>query len=105
MIYSEVRLFYYGLLSNRILPNIMENKLAFFVGAGLSKTAGCYDWYSVVQEMFEHPLIKSKGIKKDELLRNARYEELIDYCKQIISAGGREHHFWEIAHKAITFNP
>jgi NAD-dependent SIR2 family protein deacetylase len=90
---------------NKILPYIIQNKCAFFVGAGLSKTAGCYDWYSVIQKMFEHPLIKSKGIEKDELLRNARYEELIDYCQQLFLEGGLEHHFWGIARKAITFNP
>jgi len=90
---------------NKILPYILENKCAFFVGAGLSKVAGCYDWDSVVQKMLDHPLIRGKGINRDELVGAALNEELIDYCQQLFLEGNEEHQFWGIARKAITFNP
>jgi hypothetical protein len=57
---------------NSILPFIKEQSCALFIGAGLSRIAGCYDWDSIVKEMLDHPLVKSKGVDKDELIGTMR---------------------------------
>jgi hypothetical protein len=90
---------------NNILPYIRERKCALFIGAGLSIMAGCYDWDSIVREMLDHPLVKSKGIEKKDLLGKVRNDELIEYCQQLFIEGNEEHQFWGIARRAINFNP
>lgn len=90
---------------NDILPYIKEQRCGLFIGAGLSRMAGCYDWDSIVKEMLDHPLIKDKGIKANDLIGKVRNDELIEYCQQLFTEGKEEHQFWGIARRAITFNP
>jgi hypothetical protein len=87
------------------LPFIKEERCALFIGAGLSRIAGCYDWDSIVKEMLDHPLVKSKGIEKNELMGRMRNDELIGYCQQLFLESNEEHKFWGIARRAIMFNP
>lgn len=90
---------------NDILPYIREQRCALFIGAGLSRMAGCYDWDSIVKEMLDHTLMKNKGIKTKDLIGKVRNDELIEYCQQLFIEGNEEHQFWGIARRAITFNP
>jgi len=85
---------------NEILPYIDKEECAFFIGAGLSKIAGCYDWDSVVQEMLNDPLIKEKEIKKDELPND--YPTIINFCKNIYQENNAEDKFWGIVRRAVS---
>lgn len=87
------------------MPYIREQKCGLFIGAGLSRMAGCYDWDSIVKEMLNHTLIKGKGIEAKDLIGKVRNDELIEYCQQLFTEGNEEHQFWGMARKAITFNP
>lgn len=90
---------------NDILPYIREQRCGLFIGAGLSRIAGCYDWDSIVKEMLDHALIKGKGIDSKDLIgKKLRNDELIEYCQQLFTEGNEEHQFWGIARRAITFN-
>lgn len=89
---------------NDILPYIREQKCALFIGAGISKIAGCYDWDSVVNDMFAHPIIQAKEIKKEDLTRKFSNEELISYCYQLFIENDIERDYWGIARKAIFFD-
>ena len=90
---------------NDILPHIKEQRCGLFIGAGLSRIAGCYDWDSIVKEMLDHPLIVTRGIKKEELMTNLRNEELILFCKRIFAENNGEETFWGIARRAMYPEP
>lgn len=89
---------------NDILPYIEKRQCAIFVGAGISKIAGCYDWDSIIKEMFAHPTIQGKGIRKEDLTRQFSNEELISYCYQLFAESATERDYWGIARKAILFD-
>ncbi|MCL5023939.1 MAG: hypothetical protein M1497_11365 [Nitrospirae bacterium] len=90
---------------NEILPYMREQRCGLFIGAGLSKIAGCYDWNSIVREMFTHSVVTRKGIKLEELPSDSRNEDLILFYKQLFIEGNEEDAFWGIARRVIYPEP
>jgi len=90
---------------NELIPHFLNGECILFIGAGLSKIAGCYDWNSIVEEMIDHEVIKRR-INPNELERNRfSNEELIDFCFQCFKENGKEHDFWGIVRKALIKDP
>lgn len=90
---------------SEILPYILNGQCVLFIGAGISKIAGCYDWDSVVREMISHDVIK-KRINPNELDNNRlANEELIEFCLQEFTNSGKENDFWGIVRKALMKDP
>lgn len=91
---------------DEIVPHILNNDCIFFIGAGLSNLAGCYDWDAVVKRLIEHEIIKQKKIKYEDLrYRRFSNEELIYFCQQELCNNGKENDFWGIARLAIIKDP
>ena len=50
---------------NKIIPHISNKRCALFIGAGLSRIAGCQDWDTMIEGMLDDPSIREdQGIKK-----------------------------------------
>jgi hypothetical protein len=90
---------------NEILPHITQSKCALFIGAGLSKIAGCYDWDSIVEEMVNKIPITDKPLNPSDILGKFGNEELIGLCHKASIKNGKENIFWGIARRATMFNP
>ena len=90
---------------NEILPYISDKKCILFIGAGLSKIAGCYDWDSVVKKLTEHEVIKKKIKLGDIEKSRLSNEEWIDFCQQELSSNGKENDFWGIVRRAVMREP
>ncbi|RJQ53130.1 MAG: hypothetical protein C4526_07135 [Nitrospiraceae bacterium] len=87
---------------NAVLPYIKHNKCALFIGAGLSKIAGCYDWDSVAKKMLDHIEIQESGIKKEELIGDMENEKILNYCFNIFKRNGNENTYWGIVREALV---
>lgn len=90
---------------NDILPYIKAESCGLFIGAGLSKIAGCYDWDSIVNKMFDHPILKKQGTKREDISATLGNEQLIEYCQHQFEINGAEDDFKGIIRKATTFIP
>ncbi len=91
---------------DEIIPYIRKKEWLLFIGAGLSKIAGCYDWNSVLEDMLDHEVIRGK-VNKEQLKRNQKFsnDELIDFCKKEFMKVEKEHVYWGILRKIIRKNP
>jgi len=89
---------------NDILLYIKQRQCALFIGAGISKIAGCYDWDSVINDMFAHPTIQTKEIRRDDLTQKFSNEELISYCYQLFVEHEIENDYWGIVRNAFLFD-
>jgi len=90
---------------NEILQYVLKGECIIFIGAGLSKIAGCYDWDSIVKEMLVHEVVKNK-INITELDQSQfSNEEVIDFCQREFDRAGKEDDFWGIVRKALIKDP
>ncbi len=90
---------------DEILPFIEQNKCVLFIGAGLSRIAGCYDWNTLVKKLLDDPVISNVDPDAKKLIGRIPNENLIDYCKKTFEEKNEEHKFWGIVRDAILFDP
>ncbi len=90
---------------NAVLPYIKQNKCALFIGAGLSKIAGCDVWKSLVEKMFDNLIFQERRIKKEDLIEKLGNERLMGYCRKVFEEDGKMKEYWGIVRDAIMFQP
>lgn len=89
---------------DRTIDFILQNRSILFIGAGISKIAGCYDWSSVVRELINHPDIKIK-IQTDNIDGSKlSKDEWIEYCLRTLQRVNKENEYWGILRKAIQWD-
>lgn len=85
---------------NSYLVNISEEKAALFIGAGISKIAGCMSLDELSSE------IKSLEIIKQNLVRkNINPRELIAYCKSLLRTDEDRHKFDGVMRNGLYPDP
>lgn len=87
---------------SQALPYFIGGKAVLFIGAGLSKNAGCYDWDTIVKRMLCHPIVKSKNFIDASGFSN---EETIDICYKIFKDENGERYYWDIIIDAFIKDP
>ena len=87
-----------------LLPFISQRRFIIFIGAGISKKAGCYGWDSILKEMFESISFK-KGSFEDLKKSGEDPNILMEFCYKKLAKEKKENLFWKILKKAITPNP
>lgn len=88
-----------------ILPFIKKEKCALFLGAGISKIAGCYDWNMIIRQLVEHESMKDNRVLKELQNSNLSNEEIINLCKKEFIKAGKEREYWVIIERGITEKP
>lgn len=91
---------------DEIIPYIRKKEWLLFIGAGLSKIAGCYDWNSVLDDMLDHEVMRGR-VDKDQIKENQKFsnDELLDFCEKEFIKVGKENVYWGILRKIIHKNP
>lgn len=87
------------------LQYFSKGKVILFLGAGISKIAGCYDWDSIIKELLKDDCIPSHINKDDFIKSNIHNNEKIEFLKRIYIAAEKENKFIGISRKAIIPDP
>jgi len=85
----------------QILPEFLNGKVVLFIGAGLSKVAGCYDWDSLVKKMGKHDYIKGRVELKQLEGRSDNIEIMEFYKREFDKYPDGRKIFWGIIMEAI----
>lgn len=93
-----------GLL-DKSLQYFSTGEVILFLGAGISKIAGCYDWDSIIKELLNDDCVPSH-INKNEFMESDRhYNEKIEFLSKKYIEAEKENKFKGILRKAITADP
>ncbi|MAJ86322.1 MAG: hypothetical protein CL687_05150 [Candidatus Pelagibacter sp.] len=97
-------------LPPEIKTAIKENKLAIFVGAGVSRILGCDSWEQLANNLVEVCFSVNNGdsrlinFKTKERLQNIRdSKELVTICHQLLKQSGNESLFEKQMKKSLCF--
>jgi len=86
-----------------LLPFIFQRRFVIFIGAGISKKAGCYDWDSILKEILKLPSLREKSF--EELKKSGESPRiLIEFCYRKLDEEDKKS-FWKILKKAIRPKP
>lgn len=83
----------------------IEKKVIFFLGAGISRIAGCRDWKAIIVDLLNDDCIPSQ-INKDDFINSKQKNNLkIEFLKKNYFEAKKEKEFWGVLRKATTFEP
>lgn len=90
---------------DKVIKYILNNKCVLFVGAGISKIAGCGDWNWVVKQLIKHLTDKNKIHEIN--LENSHFsnDKWIEYCLEIFRKNDSETEFINILRSALYEDP
>lgn len=100
-------------LKQEIKDAYRRNKLAIFIGAGVSRIAGCIGWQDLARDLIrlcattkrkkdsEHPLINYK--EEVSLLSENDHRKLITIAYQLLKKEGYEDDFWKKMEEELTY--
>jgi hypothetical protein len=94
-------------IPTELLERINEKKVAFFLGAGVSRIIGCGGWKSLasnlVEKCFKEKLINYKV--RESILRIEDPKKTTTICYNILERNGARAIFFDEIRKALTPNP
>lgn len=92
---------------DEVVPYIKKNKCVFFVGAGLSSIAGCFDWKSLVEDMLSDPIIRSEmpNISTDSSEFSSNYQDILGLCMHTFEKANQRNKFWKYIAKSLDEDP
>lgn len=88
---------------NKTIPYFKKGKVVLFIGAGLSRFAGCDPWDAIVKKMAKVDIIKNNHNIRDLTKGGLSYDEIIDFCKVQFIKAGAENKYWGIVREALMF--
>jgi len=87
------------------LNYFFDKKVVLFVGAGISRIAGCYDWNSVIKNLLNDDNLFKDIDKGDFIKSRERNNVKIQFLKNRYINEGKEKKFFAILREAITPDP
>jgi len=90
-----------------LVEKIDEEKLCFFLGAGISKLIGCMGWKSVASNLVER-CFRQKCINykvRESILKIDNAKKTITICYDVLCKNGFKNDFFDEVEKALTSKP
>ncbi|MFA5097849.1 MAG: SIR2 family protein [Candidatus Margulisiibacteriota bacterium] len=82
------------------LDHIANEKAVLFIGAGISKIAGCYDWNTIIEKLNNHDVMK-EAFPKQIVLKSILNEEWMEVCRGKFDDKERIDDFWGILSSSL----
>jgi hypothetical protein len=98
-------------IPDKIITAIEENRLAVFLGAGVSRLVGCSGWDELAKELVNicyskknnngEPLISFR--EKEKLLYETDHRKTITIAYKLLEKGDHKESFYDLMEKALKF--
>ncbi|MHA1678529.1 MAG: SIR2 family protein [Promethearchaeota archaeon] len=87
------------------LSYFFNKKVVLFIGSGISKIAGCYDWNTIIRELLNDDCL-FKDLNPDIFIKsNKQNNEKIQFIEKRYRKAKKDNKFWGILREAITPYP
>ena len=87
------------------LSYFFDKKVILFIGSGISKIAGCYDWDTIIQKLLNDDCLFKDIGPKDFIESKKQNNEKIQFLEERYNKAGKEKKFYGILREAITADP
>jgi NAD-dependent SIR2 family protein deacetylase len=92
-------------LPSAIVEAVNQERFAVFIGAGISRLAGCISWSELAEGLVEKcasgGVVKLTFRQKQMLTRETDYKKTITIIKEIFLENGEKDHFYEEVHNLL----